>query len=138
MRIQSIFWSLLPNRFDKPIPASLINSRGNPMESNMIPVLRPASRIVLLDPDDRVLLINFVDADRNVSWWATPGGGLNKEETHEQAACRELIEETGLRDFHLGPWIWSRSHVFASNGITYDQQERFFFVRTSAFISRCF
>ena len=39
--------------------------------------------------------------------WAAPGGHLEFAESVEECACRELLEETGLKamSFHLGPWV---------------------------------
>jgi 8-oxo-dGTP pyrophosphatase MutT (NUDIX family) len=91
---------------------------------------------VLLDSHDRVLLVHFVDRQRGVEWWATPGGALERDETHEQAVEREVEEETGLGQFEVGPWIWTRTHVFPSRGITYRQEERFFLVRVPPFEAR--
>ncbi|MBO0838994.1 MAG: NUDIX domain-containing protein, partial [Actinobacteria bacterium] len=69
------------------------------------PVERPAARVLLVDPADRVLLIRFVDGETGYEWWATPGGGLLDQEGHEEAALREVFEETGLRDLSLGPCV---------------------------------
>ena len=94
--------------------------------------LRRAVRAVLLDPADRILLVRFEFPARAV--WATPGGGLNAGETHEQAIVRELEEEAGLTDFELGPWIWTREHVFPfESGLWDGQVERYMLVRTHAF-----
>jgi len=94
--------------------------------------LRQAARAVVLDPADRILLVRFQFAARTV--WATPGGGIDHGETHEQAIVRELAEEAGLEEVELGPWIWTRTHVFPFESGRWDgQQERYVLVRTPAF-----
>ncbi|WP_166177902.1 NUDIX hydrolase [Rubrobacter tropicus] len=96
-----------------------------------IPTLRRASRVVLLDESDRVLLVRFEYGGRK--WWATPGGGLEGEETHEDAARREIEEETGLRLEILGPRVWNREHVFRFEGRLYRQREHYFVAVVPAF-----
>ena len=94
--------------------------------------LRQAARAIVLDPDARILLVHF-RLPRG-SWWATPGGGIDEGETPEQAIARELDEEAGLVDFELGPWVWTRTHVFPfENGLWDGQVERYMLVRTQAF-----
>jgi len=96
------------------------------------PRLRVAARAVVLDPDDRVLLVRFEFTDRVV--WATPGGGIEEGETDEQAIRRELVEEAGLDDFALGALIWTRTHLEPLGGGRWDgQTERYYLVRTPAF-----
>jgi len=92
--------------------------------------LRDAVRAVVVDPEDRVLLVRFEFPD----WvgWATPGGGLDPGETDEAAIRRELAEEAGLEGFVLGPIVWTRTHLFEL-GDWDGQVERYFFVRTPAF-----
>jgi 8-oxo-dGTP diphosphatase len=92
------------------------------------PILRPAARVLLIDPDDRLLLFKFRVDGSNV--WITPGGGVDRGETFEQGALRELWEETGLTGCELGPCVWMRSFLFRWDGKLYKQQERFFVVRT--------
>jgi len=103
------------------------------MNLSSVPVSRSAARVVLLDPDDRLLLIRFEDDRRGARWWATPGGGLDEGESYQDAAHREIVEETGLADAELGPWIWTRQDVYTSGGVTYRQDERFFLVRAPYF-----
>ena len=98
----------------------------------MTPLLRDAARAILLDPDDRLLLVRFEFPDRGL--WATPGGGVDPGESHEQALLRELDEETGFAPAAIGPCVWLRTHVFDPKFGTYDgQRERYFLLRTPAF-----
>jgi len=92
-------------------------------------IVRDAARVVLLDRDDRVLLFCCKEPDVDRSFWITPGGGLEQGETHEQAALREMHEETGLMGVELGPCVWTRTHTFPWMGKMYCQRERFFLVR---------
>ena len=89
--------------------------------------------MLLLDPEGLVLLFRWVVPETGYSWWATPGGGLHPGESHEQAALRELAEETGLRRVELGPPIWEREIVFPAGERVYRQRERFFLARVDPF-----
>lgn len=92
---------------------------------------RRAARVILLDARDRVLLINgFEPADPTSTWWFTPGGGLEGDETWEQAARRELAEETGITEVELGPVLWRRFCSFPFDGRRWDQEEHYFLART--------
>ena len=102
--------------------------------TGVTPILRRAARVLLLDEDRRVLLVRF--AYRGERWWAAPGGGLEDGETHEEAARREIAEETGFALDALGPWVWSREDVFRFEGCLYRQQERYFLASVPAFEPR--
>ena len=94
------------------------------------PLARQAARVLLLDAEDRVLLVSHApDPTRRV--WTAPGGGLRADETHLTAAGRELEEEIGIT-VAPGPWIWSRRVTFAFRGCWIDQAERWFLARTPA------
>jgi len=95
------------------------------------PIDRPAVRALVLDQDDRALLVQFRD-DSGQEWWATPGGGIDEGEDVESALRRELAEELGLDDFELGPEIWTREHTFAWRGNIHRQRERMWLVEVSS------
>ena len=76
-------------------------------------VRRPTARVLLFDAADRILLMNGRlpgNPDRDGAWF-TVGGGLEPGETWLQAAAREIVEETGIADFELGPIVWRREGV---------------------------
>jgi ADP-ribose pyrophosphatase YjhB (NUDIX family) len=60
--------------------------------------IRRAGRVIVLDPEDRVLLFRYDAPPPNGPHWATPGGGLNDGEDFLEGARRELTEETGWTD----------------------------------------
>jgi 8-oxo-dGTP pyrophosphatase MutT (NUDIX family) len=98
----------------------------------MVPTLRPTARVLLVDEDERVLLFRGEsDADGSGFWFAT-GGGIEPGETSQQAAVREVLEETGQR-IELGPEVWTRRHVVTWGGRTFDVRERWFLTRVRAF-----
>ncbi|MFD3587935.1 NUDIX hydrolase [Streptomyces sp. NPDC058683] len=93
---------------------------------------RKVARVVLLDPDDRILLLHGHEPDDPADdWWFTPGGGLEGDETREQAALRELAEETGITDVELGPLLWRRMCSFPFAGRRWDQDEWYYLARTA-------
>ena len=90
--------------------------------------IREAVRAVIVDGDDRVLLVRFEFPTRTV--WAAPGGGVDRGETDDEALQRELVEEIGLHDAHIGEHLWNRLHIFPFvNGQFDGQRERVYLVR---------
>jgi ADP-ribose pyrophosphatase YjhB (NUDIX family) len=100
-----------------------------------VTLVRRAARAIVLDPDDRILLVLFRSPETGEEWWATPGGGLELGEAPETGLRRELTEETGLEHFELGPVVWERRHTFRWAGQTVEQSETFVLVRAPAFES---
>lgn len=74
------------------------------------PPLRNSCRVVLIDDSDRVLLLQSAISERDYVW-LPPGGGPEDGEALEDAALRELWEETGLRLPRLGPLVWTRRSI---------------------------
>nr|WP_246260712.1 NUDIX domain-containing protein [Cellulomonas taurus] len=93
---------------------------------------RTAARVLLLDEQDRVLLVRGHDVDQpERSWWFTVGGGLEPGESAREGAVREVFEETGLvldPAGLIGP-VWSRSAVFDFLLQRCRQDEEFFLAR---------
>ena len=98
--------------------------------------MRHAARAVVLDSDDRILLVRWVNEDNGVDTWLTPGGGIEPGEDAETALRRELREEAGLESYEAGPTIWTRRHAFRWYDRTVDQRETFVLVRVPAFEPR--
>ena len=87
---------------------------------------RTAARVVLLNRDRHVLLLSASDpADRaKRPWWEIPGGGIDQHESSDDAARRELYEETGITEAEIGPCVWTQHSVFDFGGLHFDQHER--------------
>lgn len=101
--------------------------------------VRPTARLLVIDNQQRVLLFSIHDAtslhDQRpdfTHYWLTPGGGVDPGETFEQAAIRELWEETGVQITALGPCVWLYERVIRFPDRSMHLQERFYLVRIAA------
>ncbi|MET0240930.1 MAG: NUDIX domain-containing protein [Sphingobium sp.] len=89
---------------------------------------RPAARLLVIDPDGRLLMFRFTPEDRP-AFWCTPGGAVDPGESYEAAAVRELFEETGMT-CPIGPQIAEMRVTFITlEGVEVDAVERYFVVR---------
>jgi ADP-ribose pyrophosphatase YjhB (NUDIX family) len=91
-------------------------------------VIRAAARILVYGPDERVLLFRA----RRRNWptvWVPPGGRVEPGERIEQAARRELMEETGLRVAALAAPVACTREMHVRRTAIYDCREHVFVVR---------
>ncbi|MFR0367529.1 NUDIX domain-containing protein [Streptomyces sp. MCC20] len=97
------------------------------------PPLREAARAIVLDDDDRVLLLRY---DENGGFWATPGGSLEDADQgdHAAAVLREMGEELGVLQeaIELGDQLAERSKEHLVGGREVRQVEKYFLARVPA------
>jgi 8-oxo-dGTP pyrophosphatase MutT (NUDIX family) len=85
---------------------------------------RLGARVLLLDPTDRVLLLQAHDPiEPSRRWWELPGGGLQPGESTTDACLRELAEETGIHLRDVGPCVWIRETRFRFRGRRYHRRD---------------
>ena len=83
-------------------------------------------RVIVYRDDGAILLVKNRFSRQG---WALPGGGVNRNESYEQAAVREVSEEIGLKIYNLRYLGKANSHesyakfsvrVFAAHASNYD------------------
>jgi len=92
---------------------------------------RVCAKVLLVDPNDRVLLFSGIDRHLpdDPPVWFPVGGAADEGETLEQAAVRETFEETGLWVSEPGRAAFTRHVRWVFEGKPYDQEETYFVVR---------
>ena len=99
---------------------------------------RPSARILVIDEQNRILLFRFSFREGTLAgtvFWATPGGALEDGESYEEAAKRELFEETGIRVEFLDNPITDRQFtMLLPDGEEVLAQEKIFLVRTNNYL----
>ena len=96
---------------------------------------RDAVRAIVLSESSDVLLLRIRSPDGR-TFWITPGGGLDPDETTELCLRRELSEELGLEAFDIGPLVWRRQHTFNWGDKRLCQRELFHVVHVPLFDPR--
>ena len=100
------------------------------------PPVRPAARVLVLDPQGRVLLfgarlVDLATPPGEVLYWYTPGGQVEAGEPLRTASARELAEEIGLvvDPAALEGPVWLRRVVAPLLGVPTDHRETYFVLR---------
>ncbi len=95
--------------------------------------VRNTARVLLLDPQDRILLMKARPTPDSPAYWFTIGGEIEPGETLAEAAAREIVEETGFTDAELGATPWRDEFVLrigADDGEDTLFQQRYVIART--------
>lgn len=76
--------------------------------------IRQAVRALVLDEEDNVLVVHFDWDGLDVigGFWASPGGGVEADESPVEALQRELIEEVGLAEPDIAGPGWQLTRLF--------------------------
>lgn len=88
---------------------------------------RRAARLLVIDPNSGAVLL-FLYEDGGRQWWATPGGALDGDETFEEAAIREAMEELAIAPRSLLP-LRRGTAEFSFRGTPVRQEEHYFLLR---------
>lgn len=98
-------------------------------------IRRRSAKVLVVDEHGCVLLFRGRDPFGQASgtWWFPPGGGVEGDETDEEAAIRELREETGLHVADVGPPIGTRRATFEFGDDVLDSDEVYFFIHVERF-----
>lgn len=101
--------------------------------------IKKSVKVLLLNEDNELLLMSAIDptitsieGKSHGRFWFPIGGTIEKNETVEEAAMREIYEETGLskEKIELGPIVWFGEFEFILRGVLTRQKETYIVART--------
>jgi 8-oxo-dGTP pyrophosphatase MutT (NUDIX family) len=92
--------------------------------------LRRAARLIVLDPELRALMFRY-DVPGRPPFWVTAGGECEPDESFEDAARRELLEETGIIADPGAEIARMTPEFITVEGEPVQADERFFLVRVN-------
>lgn len=84
---------------------------------------RQTVKLLLVDPEGRLLLVHGRDPATGARYWYPVGGSIEPGETLHEAAAREAWEETGLDRLPVGAHIWTRDLTYVHAGRTFTVHE---------------
>ena len=90
----------------------------------MVKKIIAAGGIVINDKEEVLLIFRKGN-------WDLPKGKLDKGETIEDCAVREVEEETGLTSVQLGEFIGTTLHVYEEKGKTIHKTSYWYFMQVS-------
>ncbi len=94
---------------------------------------RATVKLLLVDRDDRLLLLRSTDPSTGGTQWYPVGGGVEDDESLVEAARREAHEETGLAEPFDGAHVWTRDHTYRYDGRTVEVHEDWLLVAVEHF-----
>lgn len=101
--------------------------------------VRNAVKVLLLNEQDALCLLyvddprfNVIDGTYLGAFWCLVGGKIEDGESLEEAALREIYEETGMvqEEIQIGPVVWFGEFTLTISGETTVFKERFIVART--------
>ncbi len=93
--------------------------------------VRKSSRAIVINEENQIFLFkykfDYLAEDKAI--WITPGGGLEEEESFEDALKRELFEEMGVKITESCPEVYYRNPIYTlKNDEKVQSVEKFFLV----------
>lgn len=101
---------------------------------------RTSVRVILVNQNNELLLLKADDPNTttasghyNGPFWFLVGGQIERNETIEEAALREIFEEAGIEKHHieLGPIVWKGEFDLMMNGVLTRQKQSFIVAKTN-------